>query len=342
VITFRGIYFDGVTSRAREVTVNAGEQELIIEEDGGGAEPEVIASTQCIIEPPLGSGVRMIRFKGRSGHIETTHAAAVAQLEKLTRANSRQRLLHRLESGWKTALIALVLSIISLVSLAQWGVPMLADRIALAIPEEALTYISRETLEQLDKGYLDPSELDQWEKDRVVEKAGAFAARAGLEEPTISFRSFRHGPNAFALPSGTIVLTDELVRFVDDDDELMGVLAHEMAHQTRRHAIRGVLRNMGVFLLISYMMGDVTSTVAAGAAVPTYLISTGYSREFELEADFVGATYMRRADVPVEALAEFMDKMAEKYPDRGVPDFLSTHPDSGDRAEYLRELSNRQ
>ena len=76
------------------------------------------------------------------------------------------------------------------------------------------------------------------------------------------------GPNAFALPAGTIVITDELVQLARHDDELRAVFAHEIGHITGRHAMRMLLQNSATALLAVGLLGDVSAVSSMTAAVP--------------------------------------------------------------------------
>ena len=85
------------------------------------------------------------------------------------------------------------------------------------------------------------------------------------------------GANAFALPNGTIVVTDDLVKLAEHDDELVAVLAHEIGHVVSRHALRRVLQDSGVMLLVAGITGDIVSISSLAAALPTLLIEAKYS-----------------------------------------------------------------
>lgn len=140
--------------------------------------------------------------------------------------------------------------------------------------------------------------------------------------------------NAFALPGGEVfVLTGLLDRVKDDDDLLRGVLAHELGHAVHRHGVRGLVRNGIYGIALSFLFGDldaVTGTVIAGASK---LDTLSHSRSMEEESDDFGVTLLRRIGKDPEGLARFMESL-ESAP---VPQLLSTHPDSAERAKAIRE-----
>lgn len=140
--------------------------------------------------------------------------------------------------------------------------------------------------------------------------------------------------NAFALPGGELfVLTGLLERTKGDDSELRGVLAHEIGHAVKRHGVRSMVRN-GIYGLVIVAvtgdMNDITTTLIAGAS---QLDSLSYSRSMEEEADAFGVDLLARRNEDPEGLARFLESL-EKQP---VPQFLSTHPDSAERAKAIRE-----
>ena len=140
--------------------------------------------------------------------------------------------------------------------------------------------------------------------------------------------------NAFALPGGEVfVLTGLLDRAKDDDDELRGVLAHELGHAIKRHGVRALVRNAVFGLTIAMIIGDmndITATVIAGAS---QLDELSYSRSMEEEADNFGFDLLTRAHKSPEGLARFLESMGSQP----VPELLSTHPDPEGRAKELRE-----
>lgn len=140
--------------------------------------------------------------------------------------------------------------------------------------------------------------------------------------------------NAFALPGGEVfVLTGLLDRAKEDDDELRGVLAHELGHAVKRHGVRSIVRNAAFGLAIAMVIGDmndITATVIAGAS---QLDELSYSRSMEEEADEFGVDLLARANKSPEGLARFLESLGSQP----VPELLSTHPAPEERAKAIRE-----
>jgi Zn-dependent protease with chaperone function len=157
------------------------------------------------------------------------------------------------------------------------------------------------------------------------------------------------GANALALPSGTIVITDELVAVAKDDDEIAAVLAHEAGHVVRRHGARQLLQDSVVALCVTWYIGDISSLVALA---PTALLQANYSRELEREADRYAADTLRLNHLSPEVLARMLVRLDESRLDEsrldesrdpsgeaskeGMRDYLSSHPVTRERLEELR------
>ena len=285
MITFRGAWFDGKSARAHPVTVTVEGGRLAVRGEGIPPAPDV-ALDACRISPPLGSIRRTIELPG-GARVETEDLAEIDALERRSGANRGMRRVHFLERNARTVFLCVVALVLFVRSLIVWGIPALAERAATSLPPEVVETVSRNTMKILQKRFLESSELTE---ARRAELDTLFREIAGELAPSVSCRlvvrkSPAIGPNAFALPSGTVILTDELAVLFENDDEAAGVFVHEITHVERRHGLRSVFQNTGVFLLISGLVGDVTSITAAAGALPTLLAETGYSRQFAREAD---------------------------------------------------------
>jgi predicted Zn-dependent protease len=145
-------------------------------------------------------------------------------------------------------------------------------------------------------------------------------------------------PNAFALPGGEVfVLTGLLDRVEDDDDQIRGVLAHELGHAVKRHGLRSLARRAAFGIVLTMMLGgdDFLSTLIGGAAD---LEQLSHSRGMETEADEFGTALLLRTGHDVEGLARFLEDLG----DQPVPELLSTHPDPVERAAEIRERAARR
>jgi len=148
--------------------------------------------------------------------------------------------------------------------------------------------------------------------------------------------------NAFALPGGFFYVNSGLILAADEEAELAGVMAHEIAHVAACHAARGNTRgnimNMASIPLI-FVGGGIgyAGYEAAGLALPmTYL---HFSRGFEAEADYLGLQYMYKSGYDPQAFISFFEKVQakEKKKPGTLAKAFSTHPQTPDRIEKSQE-----
>ena len=136
-------------------------------------------------------------------------------------------------------------------------------------------------------------------------------------------------------------MTDQLVRTLDDDSEFDAVVAHEIGHQQRRHALRQTLRGSIVAIVAAFFAGDVSSAGAVVVAVPTFLLTSHYSREFEDEADRYAFELLAQHDESPHWFAEAMRRLEAQRPARrrAHASYLSSHPDTEERIAAADEAA---
>ncbi|PZX13690.1 peptidase M48-like protein [Breznakibacter xylanolyticus] len=145
--------------------------------------------------------------------------------------------------------------------------------------------------------------------------------------------------NAFALPGGKVVVNSGLILKSDQWSEIQGVLAHEIAHVTLRHHVRGVINQQGLFFLISALVGGYSDMVATLAGYGSHLESLMYSRKFEFEADNRAVDYLQQAGVDANGMISFFEKLQKAHPEditSGFTKIMSTHPPTGERIDNLK------
>jgi len=249
------------------------------------------------------------------------------------------RLLHALESHSGIAALA-TLVIVACVVAAVWrGLPALAHRVAFAVPQQIETQAGNAALSVFTQAF-PPSQLDFYLQHRVrLQLERLLAARQMHVSPRLVFFSMEM-PNAFALPGGVIVVSDELVTLATNDEEIAAVLAHELGHIERRHGLQSVLRNSSALLLVSAVTGDLSTLGTFSASLPFLLLQFGYAREFEREADAFAVDLLRTAGIDPQRMADILTALEAARPVRG-PDFayLSTHPSNAERIASLRRAT---
>ncbi|TGE14387.1 M48 family metalloprotease [Hymenobacter elongatus] len=138
--------------------------------------------------------------------------------------------------------------------------------------------------------------------------------------------------NAFATPGGHIYVYTGLIKYLDREAELAGVIGHEIAHADRRHTSKQLQNDYGISLLLSLLLGDNPNQLVQIAAG---LGQLKFGREFETEADDYSVRYLSGTQYACDGAAGFFIK-AQKESPSNQPTFLSTHPDPNNRVAAIQ------
>ena len=340
MIQFQGYYYDGRSAQAHTVAVSVeADGELLAIGDGIEARANANAMTTS---DRLGATRRFITLPGGAA-IETDDNDAVDAVAARFASGRGGQWIHAMERSWPIALAAVLVTAATIWGGLNYGVPVAAREVAHRLPIELETQLGEETLVALDKSLLEPTGLSDNEVGRVRK---LFTLLAGAEaQVSLELRAApKVGANAFALPSGVIVVTDELVELAENDDELLGVMAHEMGHVHHRHVLRSVLQNSATALIVAALVGDVSSIAGLSATLPTFLMEAKYSREFELEADRFAAQLMRAHQRDVASLSTMLRRLTDAAgasDDNSVLRYLSSHPATEERIKALKHIGQQ-
>lgn len=287
------------------------------------------------ISEPMGRSPRFVRF-GDGATFEVADLDAFALW--LQAAGFVDSPVVRMQKRWSWALGSLTGAVLLIAAIYFWGLPALTKVLAPSIPEPVLQSLSQQTLSFLDERLLTPSRLSESRRAELTAYADALL-RAGGVSPgyRLHFRSSAMGPNAFALPSGDIVIFDQLVELAENDDEVAGVIAHELGHVVYRHGVRQLIQSSVVSFVLGIYLGDISSIAAGLGAL---VLESRYSRDFEREADDYAARSMLAAGRGTEPLAAMLERMDQAHGAKGRAasgwEGLSTHPDTAERVTRLR------
>ena len=305
------------------------------------------------VQAKLGSAKRIIDLPN-GGRLE---AVDVSELEVANtfKSGTFWQGLHYLENHLAWVMVALVVTVFAGWLFLQFGVPKLAEYVAKATPPSVEAKLGEQALATLDSqiGYFSPSNTS------AARKASINAALSGLCNKVKNCPSYRLeyrdggmiGANAFALPGGIMVVTDQLITLAKNDTEIVAVLTHELGHVKQRHAFRQSLQGVLSGLILAAVTGDVSS-VASG--LPAVLMQMQYSRAHETEADGFALAALQSACLPPHAFADILtrlqnqgsdmnetnNKTGDKKPHKkaktadtnnALSDILMTHPDTNER-----------
>ena len=144
--------------------------------------------------------------------------------------------------------------------------------------------------------------------------------------------------NAFALPDGHLVVYSGLILASDNQEELSGVICHEIAHIELNHVMKKLMKELGLSVLISMTTGEGGAAIAKETA--KLLSSSAFDRSLEKEADIKAVDYLIQAEIDPKPFADFLFRLS--LDDNEIMKYLSwtsTHPDTQERAEYIIEYS---
>ncbi|MDL1963169.1 MAG: M48 family metallopeptidase [Deltaproteobacteria bacterium] len=282
---------------------------------------------------------------------ETKDNDAVDRVMNRFKHRSLPAIVYRLESRKRYIVLALASLLLFMWGSMKYGVPAAARLIAFRLPPSIHDIAGRHTLDILDRAVFRPSELDKATRTRLMEHFRPVMEDHPANKLEIIFRKGgRIGPNAFALPGGVIIFSDEIVRLAEHDDELLAVLTHEVGHIVHRHAMRRAIQDSLLGFALLAITGDVSGSSELFLGLPVLLTELAYSRQFEREADRYAIDCLCSLGTSPIHFARLMrridQKMVSKSKGSGKKwlNYLSTHPMTEERLrnfEQKKRLSRR-
>lgn len=147
--------------------------------------------------------------------------------------------------------------------------------------------------------------------------------------------------NAFALPGGQIFFTYGLLQHLETEDEVAGVLGHEIGHVVGRHSAEQMAKSQlwaGIAQAAGMAGADLNMNPQQISGLIYQIKTTSYGREDENQADDLGVRFMVNAGYKPEALIKVMQVLKKEAGSGGGPEFLKTHPDPGNRIEHIKAV----
>lgn len=217
------------------------------------------------------------------------------------------------------------------------GVPVLSGPVARATPVDMELRMGANFDAQV--GAIFPTCRNE-EGQRVLDVLGDRIA-AGADTPfDIRVRAVEAPMvNAFALPGGPVLITDDLIAEADSPDELAAVISHEIAHVEMRHVMQAVWRDFGIGMLLDLVVGGGTGAGQQAVILAGQASDLTYSRGAELEADARGQTLLHAAGLSSRGMAPFFERLARAEGAGRLGEaveFMNSHPDSNRRARAAR------
>ncbi|WP_415896681.1 M48 family metallopeptidase [Neptuniibacter sp. QD57_21] len=255
---------------------------------------------------------------------------------------------HRLETHWGMIISSAVIVAFLTVVMFVWGLPAGSKYVAKALPSSFAETLSTHTLEVMDKALFKPSELTDEKQVKIIDHFDKELTQvySGEHNLKLHFRNVGGLANAFALPSGDIVLTDELVDRLQAPGQLDSVILHEIGHVHYHHGMTRLVHSSAIGVLLLAIMGnDEALLQELLVSFPVFLMQQHYSREAEIEADEfafekmieLGIDPIRFAEALELIIAEDGDSNANSQHEepaskvKEYSQYLSTHPETKER-----------
>jgi Zn-dependent protease with chaperone function len=337
-----GRYFDGKSSARVEASLEFGDDGKV--RVRGTALPIAFPLSEIRISERVGNITRRITFPD-GAVFETDDNDGIDRARDALGLQRGWAIVHWLESRWQFAIGSLFAVVLVSIAFVHWGIPAMANWAAKVMPADVDQAIGSGTLDVLDRVAFNPSKLAR-ERQRALRSRFDTMTRP-LDDGHHYQLEFRHGgligANAFALPSGIIVMTDELVEISRKDDELVAVLAHEVGHVRGRHALRQMMQAAGVSALAVALLGDVSSISAILSAAPA-LLHAKYSRDFEREADSFAKQWLRENGIAESNFDAILCRISGSHGKEKDDDFdyFASHPSTTERAQCPKETEGEK
>jgi len=294
--------------------------------------------------PRLASLTRRIELPSGARFETEDNDGADALLWKLWRL-PRGKTTARLEKLWLVVAVLLLLTVAGGYLFADRAVPGATERLAKVTLITMAHPMSEQALLALDRFALTPTGLgaaDQARADALFERAEA-QGRLGTGGYRLVFRGgWRIGPNAFALPDGTVVITDKLWLAMQDEDEALGVFAHEISHVDHAHQLQRVYRVSLWPAAVATLTGDISRMSEMAANLPGLIAQAPVPDGFERQADDDAARMMRALGAKPSHLAALLERLdrAACHGKNCPSGWVSDHADVAARAARLKAQDN--
>ncbi|MFZ6673458.1 M48 family metallopeptidase [Undibacterium sp. Xuan67W] len=342
-------YFDGIHAKIQQATLAIRATDVVLIGEGVN---KTFLSKNISIEEPFFNAPCFISFPDGS-HCEVNDLESRREL--LTQLGYKKSLVERWQDQWLASLIAILAMAGILFAAHHWAMPWISDKVAVVVPDELEKKLGAQIIVALDDSILQPSKLS----DKTISQADQLFRRLVPKDSRLPIHlevrfSKQIGANAFALPGGTVVVTDQMMDLivgVSGNDisgalagELSGVFAHEIGHIEKRHAMRGLINDSFITVVMGTLFGDF-SGVAAFA--PTILLRTEYFRAMESEADEYAIQLLKANNISpnhVANLFEFLSEENQRKRKVNLPTWLekvssytATHPPTRERMARFRQ-----
>ena len=254
--------------------------------------------------------------------------------------------------SFKSAIIIL-LAIIVIVIGYRFLFISFSSTLVYLFPHKWEQKIGESTYQTLSSTILKKSEIPEKRKTDIREKSQKVFKHSNLyKNPEIKFnKSNMLGPNALALPGGPIIITDDLIKLLEDDELILSVIAHEIAHIKERHSLQQIIEVAGLSSIAWMIFGLDESILEEIVFIGINVWSLKKSRDLEKDADLMALKLLEKTSISKKSFIQAIEKLSKYYclktkieksicMDEIKSGWLSTHPTGAERLKYLKKNIN--
>ncbi|WP_043320019.1 M48 family metallopeptidase [Microbulbifer sp. HZ11] len=301
----KGKWQDGATSAVLPAELRCLEGRVYLSVDG--QELRRAPHSELKLSAKLGRTPRYLHFAGQSGQFESEDHEHLDRLSS-DLGGRGFAFIHRLENHLGMVVLATVVVAALIWGYFTWGVPVGSKVLAERLPADLLNRSAQETLKFLEEFQLEETTLSAQRQQEIRDTFQGFAPDYPIEKLRF-YGGGDQGANAFALPDGTIIFTDEIIALADTDEELLAVFGHELGHVAHRHSLRHVIQGSAISLTLALITGEVSALGDLLLTAPVVFTQLSYSRQFELESDDYAVQMLRERGHSPQALADMLTKL---------------------------------
>jgi len=231
----------------------------------------------------------------------------------------------------------ILLAISAAIAIYVWGIPALGNFVGKRLPIPIEAKIGKAMKEQMQK---------DWKVDSARTKAiNLFFSRINdnnefkFEITVVNDKTV----NAFALPGGNIVVYEGILQKIHSPEALASLLAHESSHIIFRHTSRMLCANLGNYIFLSAIIGDINGIAAILIQNADQIKGLSYNRDLETEADLKGLQLLQRRNLNPKGMLDLMQTLKGESEQSGneVSEFVSTHPLPESRLKYVNDYLSK-
>ncbi len=337
-INIVALLFDGIKPVAIPVTLSLLQSGWSIELPDGTL--RLIEQDQLVSASDTDDETTTLLLKGGEQLVLCNDVPTELKANLLSRLQPSSKTTQRIDNwishrrlSYTSALAVVMLPLFALMVL----IPAVAQIAAVHMPIAMERALGQEILQAVN-AQLMPTRLEPARRAQFQTRFQQFAKLAGTEYATLDFR--RGMVNAFALPGGYVIVTDELVELMQSDDKVMGVIAHELGHVKQRHSLRQIISGtLALSVAAAALSQDQLSKKVSDLVASRLFVST-YSRDQEREADRFASDLVVRAGLSADTFAQSLQSLADyeikKLGQVRGASYTTSHPPTSERIEAAR------